>query len=228
MSGVKKIVAISFIFLSGVLLIGPHSKKSGWRQIDDKIYYFNEDNQKQTGWLVLETGTYFLDDKGALVLNDQEVKVNSKGELVLKNEENITLNNDNSSLNKGVSSSEKAINENENWWVNLSDEQLKKTLIDSLVWLNEVENEYYYGIENLSYGWNEEHQYFGGLVLQENPYHIEFSIPFEKYTLTTLQDVKMWWNAPDYSMQVIFDDLKIDQGKTLTFEQRVSLWESMI
>lgn len=228
MNEVKKIAAISFIVLIGVLLVKSHSKKVGWQEIDGKIYYFNENHQKQTGWLVLENGTYFLDEQGALVLNDQEVKVNSKGELVLKNEESITLNNDNSSLNKGVSSSERVINEDDNWWVNLSDEQLKKTLIDSLVWFNEVENKYYYGIENLSYGWNEEHQYFGGLVLQENPYHIEFSIPFEKHTLTTLQSVKMWWNAPDYSMQVIFDDLKIDQGKTLTFEQRVSLWESMI
>ena len=39
---------------------------TGWRQIGDKQYYFNEDGTMATGWITLNGKSYFLREDGSL------------------------------------------------------------------------------------------------------------------------------------------------------------------
>ena len=39
---------------------------TGWRQIGDKQYYFNEDGTMATGWITLNGKSYFLLEDGSL------------------------------------------------------------------------------------------------------------------------------------------------------------------
>lgn len=61
------------------------------------------------------------------------------------------------------------------WWSTLSDEEIVKTVVDSLVWKNEFTNKTYKGIQSLVYGFNIDDWAYGGLKLMNNPYGVQFS-----------------------------------------------------
>ncbi len=39
---------------------------TGWRKIDNKQYYFNEDGTMATGWITIDGKSYFLKEDGSL------------------------------------------------------------------------------------------------------------------------------------------------------------------
>lgn len=61
------------------------------------------------------------------------------------------------------------------WWMNLDDNEIKKTVLNSLVWKNEFTNQSIRGVQGLKFGFNIDDWAYGGLKLVENPYNVQFS-----------------------------------------------------
>lgn len=190
-------------------------KQTGWIQKGEDIYYIDESGKEVTGLYEIDGNVYKFDEQGKADMYDVEMNVDE-------------LNKINDSKTNNLNSKSEFVEPSidTNWWQELTDEQIKEKLIQSLVWYNEVTNEYYYGTQNISYGWNEDHIIFGGLILKENPYGIEFLTDFiggiENIIATNKHS--MWWSAPDYSRQIILDDLVIEDGQSITFEQRLAMY----
>lgn len=108
------------------------------------------------------------------------------------------------------------------WWVNLSEEQIREELVSKLVWLNECTGEIYYGEDGLTWGFNIDGNY-GGLKLVENPYNVylgtaTFTAPDRGIENTSpISEYEITWAIPNGEY---YGDVR-----SITFEDKIEIEE---
>lgn len=171
---------------------------------------------------------YHIDDQGKLNLN---VHLNNQ-QLIVEDEAHQSFSYYQLPLiNSTPSPSQKESLETiETLFENMDDLQIKKVIVDSLLWKNEVTGETYRGIEQLSFGWNEDHMIYGGLILVENPYGVQFNCEFKGGidNMITNNVHSLWLDLPLLHRQIVIDDILIGSGKSLTYNQRVKLYGELL